>query len=79
MKSKWYLALTMWFILAPRAISQDVRPGNPGQVESTAQQLTHALLKQGFEVSRGYSNLWDVGDCPYKFAQKTPGAELVPS
>jgi len=64
MKNKWCLALAIGFSLAPWAVSQNL---NPGQIERTAQQLTHALLKQGFEVNRGYVKLWRVEDCQYTF------------
>lgn len=55
--------------LAPLALAQNVRSLNkvPGRVESTAQRLTHALQKQGFEVSRGYFKLWASTDCEYTF------------
>lgn len=55
--------------LAPLALAQNVRSLNkvPGRVESTAQRLTHALQKQGFEVKRGYFKLWESTDCDYTF------------
>jgi len=37
----------------------------PGQVESKARRLMHDLMKQGFEVSRGYFKLWSIEDCQY--------------
>ncbi|MGD0281674.1 MAG: hypothetical protein ABSB95_04855 [Dissulfurispiraceae bacterium] len=39
----------------------------PCSVESTAQRLTLDLLKQGFEVSRGYFKLWTADQCAYTF------------
>jgi hypothetical protein len=63
MKSKWFLVL-IWLSLTPWAVSQTF---NAGQIERTAQQLTHALLKQGFEVNRGYVKLWTIEDCLYTY------------
>lgn len=55
--------------LAPLALAQNVRSLNkvPGHIESTAQRLTHALQKQGVQVSRGYVKLWASTDCEYTF------------
>ncbi len=64
MKNKWLLALTFWYSLAPWAVAQ---PLNPGQIERTAQRLTQALRKQGFEVNRGYAKLWTIEDCQYTY------------
>jgi hypothetical protein len=67
MKHKWCLGVVIWLSLVPWAVSQNVRPVNPGQIERTAQQLTHVLLKQGFEVNRGYIKLWTADECQYTF------------
>jgi len=57
------------FAAGASAKSDSIRPENkvPGAVESTAQRLRHALLKQGFEVSRGYFKLWGTDQCQYTF------------
>jgi hypothetical protein len=65
-----YLALGLaWLCLAPWALAQNVMSINkvPGNVESTARRLTHALSKQGFEVNRGYFKLWDIDQCQFTF------------
>jgi hypothetical protein len=54
----------VWLSLVPWAVSQNL---NPGQIERTAQHLTHALLERGFEVNRGYVKLWKMEDCQYTF------------
>ena len=65
MRNRWYLALGLVCVsLAPWAASQNL---NAGQIERKAQQLTHTLLKQGFEVNRGYVKLWRIEDCQYTF------------
>ena len=68
MANKWCLAVTVWLSLSPWAVSQNVTPVNKA-VESTAQQLTHALLQQGFQVGRGYPKLWAIKDCDYIIAK----------
>jgi hypothetical protein len=71
MRIQRYFALGFaWLSLAPLALSQNVRSINkvPGGVESTAQRLTHALLQQGFDVSRGYFKLYQKDDCDYSYA-----------
>jgi hypothetical protein len=70
MRNKWCLALIMWFVLAPSALSQSVRSLNkvPGRIESTAQRLTHKLQKQGYEVARGYFRVYRKQDCDYSYA-----------
>ena len=72
MRIQPYFALGLaWVSLAPRAFPQNVTSINkvPGQVESTAQRLTHALLKQGYDVSRGYFKLWSPATCDYMIAK----------
>jgi len=72
MKIRRYVVFGLsWLILAPWALSQNVRSINkvPGWIESTAQRLTHALVSQGFEVSRGYFKQWRVEDCDYTAAK----------
>jgi hypothetical protein len=65
MRNPRYLALSLvWVSLAPSAVSQNL---NAGQIERTAQQLSHALQEQGFEVNRGYVKLWKIEDCQYTF------------
>ncbi len=65
MRIQRYLALGLaWVSLAPSAVSQNL---NAGQIERTAQRLTHALLERGFEVNRGYVKLWKIEDCQYTF------------
>jgi hypothetical protein len=69
MRNKWCLALITWFVLAPAALSQNVRSLNkvPGSIESTAQRLMHQLDKQGYEVLRGYFKLYTQDDCPVSY------------
>lgn len=65
MRMQRHLTLGLvWLGLVPWAASQNL---NPGQIERTAQHLTHALLERGFEVNRGYVKLWKIGDCQYTF------------
>ncbi len=40
----------------------------PGWVESKARRLIHELEKDGYEVSRGYFDLYTLEDCPYSWA-----------
>jgi hypothetical protein len=66
MRIQRYFALGLaWLSLAPLALSQNVLPINkvPGRIESTAQQLTHSLERQGHEVLRGYFKLMTNDDC----------------
>lgn len=60
------LACLNW---APWALSQNVLSINkvPGRIESTAQQLTHSLKIQGYEVLRGYFKLMTVDDCDLSY------------
>ena len=70
MRIQRYVALGLVSLsLAPWMLSQNVRSFNkvPGKIESTAQRLTHALLKQGFEVNRGYFKVWSIEQCQYTF------------
>lgn len=70
MSIRYCLALGLaWFSLLTPALSQTAIWINkvPGPVENTAQQLTHKLQQQGFEVNRGYFKLWTVDACPYTF------------
>jgi hypothetical protein len=55
--------------LAPLALSQNVLSINkvPGRIESTAQQLTHSLETQGYEVLRGYFKLMTKDDCELSY------------
>lgn len=65
-----HLALvSAWLSLAPLALCQNVLSINkvPGSVESTAQQLTHSLQKQGYEVLRGYFKLMTKDDCDLSY------------
>lgn len=65
MRMQRHLTLGLvWLSLLPWAVSQTL---NPGQIERTAQQLTHTLQEQGFEVNRGYVKLWTIEDCQYTF------------
>ncbi len=68
MRNKWCLIVALWLVAAPWALSQKVTPVNKA-VESTAQQLTRALLQQGFQVGRGYAKLWAIEDCDYIIAK----------
>ncbi|MDE3150295.1 MAG: hypothetical protein KGL37_12570, partial [Acidobacteriota bacterium] len=70
MRIQRYLAFGLaWFSLAPLALSQNVLSINkvPGRIESTAQQLTHSLEKQGYEVLRGYFKLFTTDDCDLSY------------
>ena len=69
MKNKWCLALIIYFAMVPWAFSQNVTWMNkvPAKVESTAQQLTHLLDKQGYEVLRGYFKLYTTADCDLSY------------
>lgn len=70
MRNRCFLAFALACLsVAPLAVSQNVMSINkvPGQIESKAQRLTHALQKQGFEVNRGYFKMWGVEQCQYTF------------
>ena len=74
MRIQRYLALGLaWLSLAPWALSQNVSSINkvPDRIERTAHQLTHALRRQGFDVTRrGYFRLWgSVESCAFTVAQ----------
>lgn len=62
-------ALVLAWLGAPLALSQNVLPINkvPGRVESTTQQLTHSLERQGYEVLRGYFKLMTKDDCDLSY------------
>ena len=65
MRMQRYLTLGLvWLSLVPWAVSQNL---NGGQIERTAQRLTHMLQAQGFEVNRGYVKLWTIEDCNCTF------------
>ncbi len=72
LKAWIFIAISLgWLILAPSILSQNIRSLNkvPGDIESTAQRLTQALQKQGFEVNRGYFKLWNSTDCTYTYSK----------
>jgi len=53
------------------ANSENPFPENkvPGSVESKARRLMHSLMKDGFEVERGYFRLYTEKDCPISFTE----------